>query len=149
MVLQTAPGYGGGRDSGTLAEFKARYSGCTIEEVQNEIEVGGSFDSQPSGPTSIRFVEDPLDADKYIDMRHMLVVGYEWGNLGGLGVEIVQLFRYPASAFNPQDFYSNSLGSQFENVFGTQLSNNPNFVNYLGEFLNSNYYRQDFSHVVK
>ena len=76
----------------------------------------------------MRMVRNPIDG-RIMDMRHVMVVGFgstmlmrgnpAKGNLAGLGIEVVQwLGPYMGkdsrgSAFDKQDFYSNSIGAFF------------------------------------
>ena len=92
----------------------------------------------------MRFVEDPLKPGKYIDMRHMLVVGKQYGSvLGGLG-EIAQWFGpwfgrdSRGSALNPQDVYSNNLGECFFFNFNIP-ANSTQFSHYLKIYLNDHW----------
>ncbi len=73
----------------------------------------GFLDSQSGGPIA-RYVFDPANPDRVIDMRHFLSIG-DMGEAVGLGVEVVQATRakWRPSAFDLQDFYSNNLGQQF------------------------------------
>ena len=76
-------------------------------------------------------------------MRHVVVVGYGMGTVNGLGVEIIQKIagwfgKDPTnSAFDPQDKYSNSIGSYFFdydwNKYRFNMSND--FGKRFGEFL--------------
>lgn len=63
-----------------------------------------------------------------IDMVHFFVAGY-WGEgLGGL-IEWIQGLRGSPSAYNPQDYFSNMLGTDFYNSFyspGGELSDQLN-----------------------
>jgi hypothetical protein len=100
----------------------------------------GDFGSQLQGPI-VRFVEDPLAPGKYIDMRHMLIVGFKYGTMVGFAIEVFQLVKFPKSAMDPQDFYSNSLGAQFNNVFGLQVKTAKDATVLLDLFLRSEFFR--------
>ncbi len=100
----------------------------TFESLRDEADAARNANSASAlGPAKdYRYVIDPSDPNKVIDMRHFLVVGSK-GEGFGLGVEAVQgVFGNP-SAFDPQDFYSNALGSRFfeqyndQEDFATQL----------------------------
>jgi hypothetical protein len=64
----------------------------------------------------VRYVIDPLNSKKVIDMRHFFFFGQNGSGLGLL-YELVQLVRQPLdhndSAFHQEDLFSNSTGSQF------------------------------------
>lgn len=91
--------------------------------------------SQPGGP-NIRYVEDPLNRDVIIDLRHMLVVG-SYTRAVGNDVERLQWASGQASGDNHQDYYSNELGYAFYARYSLAIQLNPHeFVNYLITFLN-------------
>jgi RHS repeat-associated protein len=124
-------------ESCTLDEFIASIRGMTYEQV---VEQGRSrsmtrLNSQQGGPLK-RYVRNPHDGN-VIDMRHMLVVGYQNGSiLGGL-LEVIQYFDEEArpSSFNLQDLYSNELGSAFWFDSNLGIKFNPNqFSTYLEKF---------------
>jgi len=48
-------------------------------------------------------------------MRHVVVVGYGYGEAGGNVIEYIQNLREETrpSAFDPQDYYSNKIGAYF------------------------------------
>lgn len=89
-----------------------------MERVGNRIETGSEgllIGSHSGGPLK-RYVEDPANPDRIIDMRHFLSIG-DMGEIFGLGVEVFQSTndRGRPSAFDLQDFYSNNLGKKFYN----------------------------------
>jgi RHS repeat-associated protein len=84
----------------------------------------GPLGSQSGGPEQ-RYVFDPANTDRVIDMRHFIIIG-KGGELFGAGVEVLQSLRESTrgSAFNLQDFYSNELGKQFyDSSFYQQFEN--------------------------
>lgn len=126
---------------GTIDEFYAENKGLTYQQIVTQRGIDG--DGHPNGP-NMRFVEDPLKPGKYIDMRHMLVVGKQYGSvLGGLG-EIAQWFgpwfgwNSRGSALNPQDVYSNNLGECFFFNFNIP-ANSTQFVDQLRIYLNDHW----------
>lgn len=60
----------------------------------------------------MRMVSNPRDGN-IMDMRHVMVVGYQYGRVGGYLFEISQLVRGIPQAFNGQDLYSNAIGDDF------------------------------------
>jgi RHS repeat-associated protein len=97
----------------SASEFVDYSGGKTLRELQNESgEV--SLTSSGSGPIENRYVKDPANPDQVIDMRHFLIIG-QLGELAGFLVELGQIGN--ASAFNAQDFLSNSLGTDFFNNY--------------------------------
>jgi hypothetical protein len=66
---------------------------------------------------SWRYVKDPTDPGKFIDMDHFLANADLHSDTAGIGllVEIQQLLKRYPSAFAESDYRSNALGS----IFGT------------------------------
>lgn len=92
--------------------------------------------SQPGGP-NIRYITDPLVPSAVIDLRHMLVIGY-YGAVVGNSVEMLQWVALNESGMDHQDYYSNQLGYDFYNQYGTDIKHNPSgFLDYLITFLYS------------
>lgn len=102
-----------------------RYArGMTREQLVNQMDRGnvtsaGVFED-------VRYVTDPADPRRVIDMRHFAAVGTRWApETEGLVGELVQWWHsktssnprvaaaYADTAFDPQDFYSNALGGEF------------------------------------
>lgn len=114
------------RDSAvTLAKFLQSIEALSRKEATNQKPQSGWFGSQSGGPIQ-RYVFDPSDSTRVIDMRHFLAIGYK-GELFGLSIEIIQLFKrsWWGSAFDYQDFYSNSLGAKFyKSLYYMQYRNN-------------------------
>jgi hypothetical protein len=128
---------------GTIDEFYAENKDYTYDQIIHQR--GVDVDGRPIGP-DMRFVEDPLNKGKYIDMRHMLVVGKNYGSVVGALGEIAQWFgpwfgrNARGSALNPQDIYSNNLGETFfMNYYSIP---GQNFNDKLRNYLN-NHYRYD------
>jgi len=95
--------------------FIESISGLSKNEAKRQEEGHGSFGSQSGGP-ELRYVFDPANSDRVIDMRHFLSVG-DMGEAIGFAIEVVQSTSesWRPSAFDLQDFYSNELGAQFYN----------------------------------
>ncbi|MFH1724078.1 MAG: hypothetical protein ABII00_05585 [Elusimicrobiota bacterium] len=80
-----------------------------------------------AGPNlGYRFVRDPADPMRVIDMRHFVAVGSKrWPESYGAAIEVYQYLyslaaidpkqrqRARDTALDPQDFYSNALGKEF------------------------------------
>ena len=97
----------------THTEFLEINDGRSWGDIAKE-RPSGSFGS-PGGPDlEYRYLKDPANPDRIIDMRHFLVVGLGGETLGALG-EVGQSFfkQSKNSAFNLQDFYSNEIGQEF------------------------------------
>ncbi len=94
-------------------DFISSINGLSKNEAKRQEPGRGPLGSQSGGPTS-RYVVDPANSDRVIDMRHFLSIG-DMGEAIGLGVEVMQSTRdsWRPSAFDLQDFYSNNLGQQF------------------------------------
>ncbi len=125
----------------TLEKWVKKYGNWPQEKIA--LENGVDDFGLPKGPVDgYRYVINPYD-NKVMDMRHVVVVGYGMGQVNGLGAEIVQKIagwfgKDPThSAFNPQDKYSNSIGSYFFNYDFNQngLGMSYNFGNRFNNFL--------------
>ena len=94
-------------ESVSLDYFLNAVQGKSYVEIINELgnRSRTSLGSQPGGP-SLRYVVNPLDGN-VIDMRHMLIVGYKYGDWGGKIIEFGQWIAGNPSGMNAQDFYSN------------------------------------------
>lgn len=101
----------------TVDEFIASIKGQSLQNVVTQANPSIP-ESKGSGPL-VRYVIDPANPANIIDMRHFMVIG-QYGEAVGLGVEIMQIIKDPQSAFQGQDFYSNTLGKEFFNDY------NPN-----------------------
>jgi hypothetical protein len=101
----------------------------------------GFLGSQSGGPIA-RFVFDPANPDRVIDMRHFLSIG-DMGEAVGLGAEVVQTTRakWRPSAFDLQDFYSNNLGQQFydSDFYQEYKSGDAEFSHALNNFFQNRY----------
>lgn len=100
----------------TLSEWMKANNGLSRDEIINQLENRSSspLNSQQGGPR-LRYVFHPKTGD-VIDMRHMLIVG-NYGAAIGTSIEFGQKFAGLPSGLNRQDFYSNSLGYGFYNVY--------------------------------
>lgn len=96
----------------TLDQWVQEYKGSSYFEIITE---AGWKDGQPLGP-KIRYVVNPTDGN-VMDMRHVTVVGYGYGDPFGDIIEHLQNMRASTrpSAFDPQDYYSNDIGDSFAN----------------------------------
>ena len=97
--------------------------------------LGKTYDFGPE----LRYISDPKyvfrSKPKYIDMAHFLYVGNNT-RFHGFGIEAFQLFSGNSSAFKRQDLYSNKLGRQFFNQYGSLIESNPrNISEYIYKFL--------------
>ncbi len=121
-------GYKFGVNKGTLQDFVNYYDGWHIRDIRNDVKSGEG--------DGIHFVYDKATG-KFIDMKHMLVAG-QYGNIGGLFKEFLQLFSSPGSAFNWQDLFSNNLGNYFYGQYGFQLMFYPRqATEYINKFLSA------------
>lgn len=127
----------------TVFDFYLHNTGQSREQIidqrPDESILMGLLGSKPGGPF-IRYVQDPINPQAVIDLRHMLIVGKR-GEFFGNSVELKQAIFNEVSATNYQDYYSNYIGYQFYTAYGTKISNNPaGFADYVYEFLNSTKY---------
>ena len=87
----------------TLEEWEAKYKDMSWAEIATE---AGWKDGQPLGPNKEwRYIKAP--DGKIIDMRHVVVVAYGYGENAGRGIEHLQNLKASTrgSAFDPQDYY--------------------------------------------
>ncbi|MEA3306710.1 MAG: RHS repeat-associated core domain-containing protein [Elusimicrobiota bacterium] len=115
----------------TLDKFLLYAKDKSLSEVQTEYQKGKHGFYSAGGP-NYRYVINPLNSKEVIDMRHFLVVG-QFNELFGLGVEMVQLATDPQSAFNPQDFLSNYLGTKFYSSYDKNLSWRVNLMEFFNK----------------
>ena len=129
-----------GENPTSVYDFFVANAGQTQEQIVNQRDDRSVlFGSQPGGP-NVRYVQDPINPQAVIDLRHMLIIG-ERGQFTGNTLEMVQWAAGQASGGNYQDYYSNFLGYQFYQAYGAKLSNNPtSFADYVYEFLHSTDY---------
>lgn len=95
----------------TLEEWEAKYKDMSWAEIATE---AGWKDGQPLGPNKEwRYIKAP--DGKIMDMRHVVVVGYGYGENAGRGIEHLQNLKASTrgSAFDPQDYYSNKIGAYY------------------------------------
>lgn len=95
----------------TLEEWVAKYKDMSWKEIATE---AGWKDGQPLGPNKEwRYIKAP--DGNVMDMRHVLIVGYGYGESAGRGIEHLQNLRSSTrgSAFDPQDYYSNKIGAYY------------------------------------
>jgi len=98
----------------TLEEWKDRYKDKSWKEITTE---AGWKQGQPLGPNSEwRYILNPIDGN-VMDMRHVVVVGYGYGeNIGNLIEHIQFALGQTGSAYDPQDYYSNKVGAYFSQL---------------------------------
>ena len=126
--------YVAGEGNITPEQFQDAYSGMTESQIMtgNSSFLGYNYPNDMSNPNT-RFVM--LANGKEVDMIHFMVVGRAGHELG-FANEFHQLIRGKASAFNPQDLYSNRLGVYFFRAYGAQLHQNPTQIsNYIRQYL--------------
>ncbi|NLL29250.1 MAG: hypothetical protein GX259_10690 [Bacteroidales bacterium] len=118
---------------GTLDDFIKENNGKSYNQIINQ--KGCDANGFPIGP-DMRFVEDPLDEGRYIDMRHFLIVGKEFGVLLGAVGEMLEYGVNGGlrSANKKQDYYSNGLGQSFFYNFNIN-PNDKKFSEYLKTYL--------------
>jgi hypothetical protein len=92
----------------TLEQFLEANKGKSYDEIIGQRRVRNGL---PGGP-EMRMVLNPRDGN-IMDMRHVMVVGYQYGRVGGYVFEITQWVRGIPQAFNGQDLYSNAIGDDF------------------------------------
>lgn len=92
----------------TLDQFLEANGGKSFDDIINQRKVRNGL---PGGP-QMRMVLNPKDGN-IMDMRHVMVVGYQYGRVGGYVFEISQFVRGIPQAFNGQDLYSNAIGDDF------------------------------------
>jgi RHS repeat-associated protein len=92
----------------TLEQFLEANKGKSFNEIINQRKVRNGM----AGGPEMRMVQNPRDGN-IMDMRHVMVVGYQYGRVGGYLFEITQWVRGIAQAFNGQDLYSNAIGDDF------------------------------------
>lgn len=94
----------------TLKDFYEYNKNFDYNQIINQRPISNGM---PGGP-KLRYVSDPVTG-RVMDMRHVMVVGFQYGIAIGAGVEVAQLFRKKTrpSALDPTDFFSNNVGAQF------------------------------------
>jgi len=98
------------KDAITLNEWVDMYKDKSFHDIINERPKSMGM---PGGPTK-RYVINPYDGN-VMDMRHVMIVGFMYGQLVGATVERMQSFLPTTmdSAFDAQDYYSNYLGAKY------------------------------------
>lgn len=106
-------------------DFLEWADGKSYEELLG-VRKGSSPGFNVPGPSErVRYVRDPADPSRVIDMRHFFMVGRypEW--VGWLGEAQQWWSGVTNSAFDPQDFYANALGREYHNGYhdatGTEM----------------------------
>lgn len=82
--------------------------GKSFDEIINQRKVRNGL----AGGPEMRMVRNPLNGN-IMDMRHVMVVGYQYGQFYGYLFELSQWVRGLGQAFNGQDLYSNAIGEYF------------------------------------
>lgn len=132
-----------GEKINSIAVFMYHNKNLTEEEIVNQREDQSltPLESQNGGP-NIRYIQDPLNPNAVIDLRHMLVIG-RLSVTAANTVEVAQGSAFwdagiRSSAGNYQDYYSNDLGRQFYKEYEGALRQSPNsFSTYLFNFLHN------------
>jgi hypothetical protein len=100
---------------GTLcgAGWEARYEDKSWGEIATE---AGWKQGQPLGPHSDwRYIKAP--DGRVMDMRHVSIVGYMYGQVAGDAIEHIQFaLGQSGSAYDPQDYFSNKIGAMFNQL---------------------------------
>ncbi len=143
-----------GEPTHTPEEWANHYEGKTRQEIINEaksqtIELFGVKITFPGGPindinNSWRYVK--LSNGNVLDMRHVLIVGMNYGSVIGAGLEAIQYIKSDTrpSSFNQQDYFSNSVGEKFRSFI--QGSNGSLYFNSrYSTFEFGNYHETNFS----
>ncbi|HQQ98611.1 MAG TPA: hypothetical protein PLX35_15175 [Cyclobacteriaceae bacterium] len=99
-----------------MEQFLESNRGKSYDEIINQSRVRNGL---PGGP-EMRMVWNPRDGN-IMDMRHVMVVGYQYGRIGGYIFEVGQLVRGLAQAFNGQDLYSNAIGDDFNSYLFSKV----------------------------
>ena len=116
-------GHSGGAVS--ASQFVNYVGGKSLNDVLHAADGGLPSDRSAGGPQEdFRYVIDPANPSAIIDMRHFFVVGQQ-GEFMGLGIELLQALHGYPSAFDPQDFYSNALGSKFFRIYDSSKPLGP------------------------
>jgi len=100
-----------GKVKHSLEEWESRYKDMSWNEIATE---AGWKEGQPLGPNKEwRYIKAP--DGNIMDMRHVVVVGYGYGENAGRMIEHAQNFRASTkgSAYDPQDYYSNKIGAYY------------------------------------
>jgi len=102
------------KDAISLEKWQEIYADKSYYEIITEMP--WRKDGMPGGP-KFRYVINPVDGN-VMDMRHVAIVGYQLGDVGGRLVEHIQWATGDPtkSAYDPQDFYSNRIGNYFERL---------------------------------
>jgi hypothetical protein len=124
-------------DAITLDQWTERYKGTSYFDIITE---DGWKQGQPKGPIK-RYVINPKDGN-VMDMRHVMVVGYGYGNPFGDVIEHIQNLHPSTrpSAFDPQDYYSNDIGDAFSiyTVFNTSQWFNESWAVRFSKYIKTN-----------
>jgi len=90
--------------------------------------------SMSMGP-NMRYIQDPLNPDVVIDLRHMLTVAY-YGYAFGNSVEVIEGLGGHPGSYDHQDYFSNQLGYDFYRNYKDRIDTNPSyFAYYLSDYL--------------
>jgi hypothetical protein len=122
-----------GKSAISLSQFNSEYSGCYENEIitGQSSKFGYTFPNKIAGNGS--FVK--LGNGREVDITHFMVVGRR-GHLMGIANEITQIGTN--SFFYQQDLYSNRLGVNFFNSYGSLINQNPSMIStYMYWFLSN------------
>jgi RHS repeat-associated protein len=118
----------------TMDQFLAANKGKSYFSIINQSAVRNGL---PGGP-KMRMVRNPRDGN-IMDMRHVMVVGFGFGEEIGYLFEYTQEVRGMGQAFNGQDLYSNAIGDDFVKEYlmigGYVKDWSTTFYNYLNRGL--------------
>ncbi|MEW6609533.1 MAG: hypothetical protein AB1414_19165 [bacterium] len=116
-------------ESVSIDEFIKHAEGKSLWQLKHEKDEGLASEIRAGGPNDkYRYVRDPNNPNRVIDMRHFLVVGSNpFGEQYGNIVEEIQGSGDRDSAFHPQDYFSNALGVLFFQISGFYEGNSIPF----------------------
>ena len=118
----------------SLEKWRELYKDKSWKEIVTE---NGWKQGQPLGPKN-RYVVNPIDGN-VMDMRHVSIVGYAYGESVGNMVEHIQSLAGQASAYDPQDYYSNKIGAYFHQLRQLGSWSTNSWANDFGRFINTQY----------
>ncbi|AZJ33789.1 hypothetical protein D6200_14930 [Tenacibaculum mesophilum] len=122
----------------TLKEWMKRYKDKSWLSIATE---AGWKQGQPLGPIGEwRYILNPIDGN-VMDMRHVVVVGYGYGESIGNLVEHVQNIHSSTrgSAYDPQDYYSNKIGAYFYQLRGVGTWSSNSWAYDFKRFIDTQY----------
>lgn len=109
-TLYTTPN---GARTHTVEEWAKHYQGKSQQQVANDKKPQYYHGVRAEGGPSDDWRYVILESGKILDMRHVVIVGIEYGTKLGTIIEIGQNFTDRASANSKQDYFSNKIGEEF------------------------------------